>query len=163
MKKIVIAVLVAGLLSAAGTAIARGCRGQRGGCYDDGIGNCWQTNRTEDPMAGDGCPGFQGGDGWGQCFVQDCRREFGGRGWMGRMGEMGDGWGWNAADMPEDIRAKANELEKLRIDLRDALSRTPIDRAAATRLHNRAMQLEQEIGMWAFGERMDRIEAFRNQ
>ena len=65
--------------------------------------------------------------------------------------------------MPEDIRAKANELEKLRIDLRDALSRTPIDRGAATRLHNRAMQLEQEIGMWAFGERMDRIEAFRNQ
>ena len=163
MKKVVIAVLVAGLLSAAGTAMARGCRGQRGGCYDDGIGNCWQTNRAEDPMAKDGCPGFQGEDGWGQCFMQDCRRDFGWRGRMGRMGNRGCGWGRNAADMPEDIRAKVNELEKLRFDLRDALSRTPIDRDAAAKLHNRAMQLEQEIGTWAFGERMNRIEAFRNQ
>ena len=42
MKKVVIAVLVVSLLGTAGTAMAWGCRRHRGGCYDDGIGNCLQ-------------------------------------------------------------------------------------------------------------------------
>ena len=112
-------------------------------------------------MGGRGCPMFQGRDGWGPCFMQDCQPgHFVGK---GRMGRMDDGWGWNAPNMPEDIRAKANELAKLRIDMRDALSRSPIDRAAAARLHDREMQLEQEIETWFFEERMNRIEAFREQ
>lgn len=138
MKKLVIAVLVVSLLGTAGTAMARGCRGHRGGCYDDGIGNCLQLELSN-------------GRDLRQGRHPDC------------IGGMDGMRGRYASNMPEDIRAKANELAKLRIDLRDALSRSPIDRAAATRLHDRAMQLEQEIETWFFGERMNRIEEFRRQ
>lgn len=138
MKKVVIAVLVVSLLGTAGTAMARGCRRHRGGCYDDGIGNCLQ-------------PELSNGRDLRQGRHPDC---------IGGMDGMRDRY---ASNMPEDIRAKANELAKLRIDLRDALSRSPIDRAAAIRLHDRAMQLEQEIETWFFGERMNRIEEFRRQ
>ena len=138
MKKVVIAVLVVSLLGTAGTAMARDSRRHRGGCYDDGIGNCLQ-------------PELSNGRDLRQGRHPDC---------IGGMDGMRDRY---ASNMPEDIRAKANELAKLRIDLRDTLSRSPIDRAAATRLHDRAMQLEQEIETWFFGERMNRIEEFRRQ
>lgn len=138
MKKLVIAVLVVSLLGTAGTAMARGCRGHRGGCYDDGIGNCLHPELSN-----------------GRDLRQGRHPE--------SIGGMDGMRGRYASNMPEDIRAKANELAKLRIDLRDALSRSPIDRAAATRLHDRAMQLEQEIETWFFGERMNRIEEFRRQ
>lgn len=138
MKKVVIAVLVVSLLGTAGTAMAWGSRRHRGGCYDDGIGNCLQPELSN-----------------GRDLRQGRHPES-----IGGMDGMRDRY---ASNMPEDIRAKANELAKLRIDLRDALSRSPIDRAAATRLHDRAMQLEQEIETWFFGERMNRIEEFRRQ
>ena len=138
MKKVVIAVLVVSLLGTAGTAMARGCRRHRGGCYDDGIGNCLHPELSN-----------------GRDLRQGRHPES-----IGGMDGMRSRY---ASNMPEDIRAKANELAKLRIDLRDALSRSPIDRAAATKLHDRAMQLEQEIKTWFFGERMNRIEELRRQ
>ena len=145
MKKVVIAVLVVGLLSVAGTAMAKNNRGQKG--YLPPNGACWQqTNPAGDPMGGKGCHMFQGqGRQKGPGYARGGMR------------------GWNVADMPEDIRAKANELAKLQIDLRDVLSRTPIDRAKATELHGKTMQLRQEVGAWAFGQKMNRIEEFRKQ
>lgn len=144
MKKVVIAVLVVSLLGTAGTAMAWGCRRHRGGCYDDGIGNCLH-------------PELSNGRDLRQGPYRECMG--GADGMYGLDGMRGR----YASNMPEDIRTRANELAKLRIDMRDALSRSPIDRAAATRLHDRAMQLEQEIETWFFGERMNRIEELRRQ
>lgn len=164
MKKIVIAVVVVGLLSVAGTALAKPGKGQKGAYPSNGV--CWQMNQAGGPQAWKDRPMFQG-QGQGQAFGQGRQQgNFGGKQRMSKMdgtGRMGGMRGWNAADMPEDIRSKANELAKLHIDLRDTLSRTPIDRAKATELYGKITQLRQEIGTWAFGQRMNRIEEFRKQ
>ena len=83
-------------------------------------------------------------------------RGYRGHGWDGRMG-------WNAVDMPEALRAKAVEMEKLHVDLRDVLSRTPIDRDKALELHGRIVQIHQEIGAWRFAQRLEAIDSFRRQ
>ena len=145
MKKVVIAVLFLGMLSVAGTATAKDNKRQKGFLPSDGT--CWQQqNQAGSPMGAKGCPMFRG---QGRQKGFGCARD-------GRMGRY-------AADMPEEIRAKANELAKLRVDLRDVLSRTPIDRGKATELHGKMMQLRQEVETWAFGQKMSRIEEFRKQ
>jgi hypothetical protein len=73
------------------------------------------------------------------------------RGWMDRD----DGF---RKDAPEEIRSKMSELAKLRIDMRDALSRRPIDRGRASEVFEKMMTLRREIGSWAFNRRLDALE-----
>lgn len=68
-----------------------------------------------------------------------------------------------APDMPEDVKAKAVEAAKLRIDLEAALSAQPIDRAKAVEIFGQLKKAEQEVELWMFGKKIDRIEAFRKQ
>ena len=65
--------------------------------------------------------------------------------------------------MPEDIKAKAVEVAKLRIDLDAALSQKPIDKAKALEVFTQIQKAEQEIEAWKFGKRIEQIEAFRKQ
>lgn len=161
MKKVVIAVLVVGLLSIAGTAMAKNNRGQKGVFPPNGA--CPQTYREGGPAWAGECPVFSGrngmhrpGHGRGHQVHGRNGRGYRGHGWDGRMG-------WNAVDMPEALRAKAVEMEKLHVDLRDVLSRTPIDRDKALELHGKIVQIHQEIGAWRFAQRLEAIDSFRRQ
>lgn len=66
-------------------------------------------------------------------------------------------------DMPEEIRAKAVEAAKLRIDLEAALSTRPVDKAKALEIFAKVQQAENEIEAWKFSKRIDMMEAFRTQ
>ncbi|MBR1673273.1 MAG: hypothetical protein IJ702_10135 [Fretibacterium sp.] len=80
-----------------------------------------------------------------------------------RFGRGFDGQRRFAPDMPQEIRVKAVEAAKLRIDLEDVLSQAPIDRAKASDLHSQIMKLDQEVEAWRFNQRLDHIEDFRKQ
>ncbi|MBR1486520.1 MAG: hypothetical protein IJ597_04620 [Synergistaceae bacterium] len=66
-------------------------------------------------------------------------------------------------DMPKEIREKAVELAKLRIDLEEAMSSRPVNKAKALDTYAKMQKLEQEIEMWRFTQKLDQIEEFRKQ
>ena len=66
-------------------------------------------------------------------------------------------------DMPKEIREKAAELAKLRIDLDEALSDKPLNKTKALEVHAKMQKLEQEIDSWKFEKKLERIENFRKK
>ncbi|MBQ7221702.1 MAG: hypothetical protein IJS28_12070 [Synergistaceae bacterium] len=104
------------------------------------------------------CGRGRGNDRGGNFGPQGMPGDFGGRGRKGGFGRM-----MFAPDMPEDIKAKAVEVAKLRIDLDAALSQKPIDKAKALEVFTQIQKAEQEIEAWKFGKRIEQIEAFRKQ
>lgn len=91
---------------------------------------------------------------------EDCDggREFCGMGRGHRNGRLEF-----APDMPEEIRAKAVEAAKLRIDLKAALSEKTLDKAKAMEIFAKIQQAENEVRTWRFSKRLERMEAFRTQ
>ena len=63
-----------------------------------------------------------------------------------------------APDMPKEIREKAVELAKLRIDLDEALSSRPMNKEKALEVHAKMQKLEQEIESWKFSQMLERRE-----
>ncbi len=103
----------------------------------------------------------------GQQFTGDPNFEGRGRG-LCRMGNgRGNGRGYGrlgvAPDMPEELRAKAVEAAKLRIDLEEVCSAKTIDKAKAMELFGKIQQAENEVRTWRFSKRLERMEAFRTQ
>jgi hypothetical protein len=107
--------------------------------------------------------GRRRGDGYGW-------RHGGGYGW----GHMGPGYGPerdrgcgprgenranrpDRAEIPQDIRDKMAESEKLSIDLRNIMSGTEIDRGRALDAFRRQRALDGEIAEWFFTQRLDRL------
>ncbi|MDR1621047.1 MAG: hypothetical protein LBS00_01590 [Synergistaceae bacterium] len=88
--------------------------------------------------------------------------ECGGYSWMD-----GDGWRgarriWNKTkgiDVPQEIREKWAEAQKIKIDLRTELGKTTIDRAKALELHAKHRALVQEISDWRFLQRLNALGA----
>ena len=66
-------------------------------------------------------------------------------------------------DMPKEIREKAAELAKLRVDLEEAMSSRPVNKEKALDTYAKMQKLEQEIKMWRFSQRLERIEEFKKQ
>ena len=64
-------------------------------------------------------------------------------------------------DMPKEIREKAAELAKLRVDLEEAMSSEPINKAKALDTYAKMQKLEQEIKAWRFAQKLERIEEFK--
>ncbi len=62
-------------------------------------------------------------------------------------------------DMPKEIREKAAELAKLRIDLEEAMTSRPLNREKALDVHAKMQKVRQEIATWRFTQRLERIEA----
>ena len=62
-------------------------------------------------------------------------------------------------DMPKEIREKAAELAKLRIDLEEAMTSRPINKEKALDVHAKIQKAKQEIETWRFTRRLERIEA----
>ena len=65
--------------------------------------------------------------------------------------------------MPQEIRAKAVEAAKLRIDLENVLSQKPLNREKAIELNEQIGKLKQEIKAWRFEQKLDRIEEFNKK
>lgn len=62
-------------------------------------------------------------------------------------------------DMPKEIREKAAELAKLRIDLEEAMTSRPINKEKALEVHAKMQTVKNEIETWRFTKRLERIEA----
>ena len=61
-------------------------------------------------------------------------------------------------DMPEEIRAKAVEAAKLKIDLEAVMSAKPIDKAKAVEIFGKIQKAENEVETWKFSNMLDRME-----
>lgn len=68
-----------------------------------------------------------------------------------------------APDMPEEIRDKLIKAEKLRIDLRVAFNKEPLDKAELLEIFSKIQKAEKEAEAWRFEQRINRIEDFRKQ
>ena len=84
----------------------------------------------------------------------DFRPGFDGR---GRKGPM------FTPDMPKEIREKATELAKLRVDLKEAMTSSPLNKEKALEIHAKMQKLEQEVETWKFTQRLERIEEMQRQ
>ena len=66
-------------------------------------------------------------------------------------------------DMPKEIRAKVVEVAKLKIDLEEAMSDKPLNKAKAIEIHAMIQKVEAEIEAWRFEKMLDRINDFDTQ
>lgn len=66
-------------------------------------------------------------------------------------------------DMPKEIREKTAELEKLKIDLEEAMTSRPLNKEKALDVHGKMQKVRQEIESWRFAKRLERIEARQNR
>ena len=66
-------------------------------------------------------------------------------------------------DMPNEIREKAAELAKLRVDLEEAMTSRPLNKEKALEVHAKMQKVRQEIATWRFTQRLERIEAMQKQ
>ena len=191
MKKSVIAVLVIGTLSVAGMAFAQhhgnGQTGEYFGGHHPMMGQQWNGNNPV-PQTPDGAPCFCGRNGqmgWqrapfqpapGQCFNGQGFGQMGGprqgRGFApafgnlemrGPRGDQPRQRGHFSPDMPQEIRAKVVEAEKLRIDLENVLSQKPLNKDKAVELNGQISKLRQEVQAWRFEQKLNRIEEFNKK
>lgn len=135
MKKVLAVLTVVAVLSLAGSAMAYEGRHHGRG---PGSGQNWQ----------------QGG---GPCWQGDGHRWHRGPGPRdGGFDRMGPGAhrNWNA-DVPENIRNKMVEAEKLMIDLRDEMSKPQIDKARALEVWKQHRALRNDISEWFFTQRLE--------
>ena len=127
-KKSVLAVLVIGTLSIAGTAFAY--RGQR----LNGQGCAYMSN-----------PAF---------VAQE---------WRATRGADFAHHAQFFNEMPQDIRDKEVEAEKLRIELNSVLSQKPLNKDKSAELSGQINKLRQDVRTWRFEQRLNRIEEFNKK
>ena len=67
-----------------------------------------------------------------------------------------------APDMTPELRAKVVELEKLKIDLEEALTSRPVNKAKALEVHKKMQTLKNDLDNWRFEKRLEFIEKTAN-
>ncbi len=154
MKKVLAVILVVSVVFGAGAAIAQPKRQpmqnqlQRQKFVQSEHGNQNVKDQRPEPM----------------------RRDFGARDDRGPRPEMmGPNFGECdrgprfAPDMPKEIREKVAELAKLKIDLEEALTSNPINKAKALEVYAKIQQVKNEIDAWKFAKRLEFMEKAREQ
>ena len=63
-----------------------------------------------------------------------------------------------APNMPQEIRDKVVELEKLKIDLDEALTSKPLNKAKAIEVHAKMQTVRNDIAAWRFERKLERLE-----
>ncbi|MBR6902157.1 MAG: hypothetical protein IKN30_08900 [Synergistaceae bacterium] len=147
MKKVLAVLLTVCVVFVAGAAFAQ--QGRNNNCTQEFRGP--QFNRQN----------FNGQRGNFQnspANFEGCSPDFGPRNGNGRMGGMNF-----TPDMPKEIREKAADLAKLRIDLEEALSSRPVNKAKALDVHSKMQKIQNEIDTWRFQKRLERIEEFQEK
>lgn len=66
-------------------------------------------------------------------------------------------------DMPQEIRDKVAELAKLRVDLEEAMTSKPLNKAKALEVHAKILTVKNDVEAWRFAQKLERIEAMRKQ
>ena len=170
-KKVLAAILVVCVVFGTGAAFAQPARryNQELDNREDGRGhwNLQQANRPEFPPFFPGrFPDFDRKDPRIDFdFGRDhkCRCGFNGQEERGRMFGFGHKGPMFTPDMPKEIREKATDLAKLKIDLEEAMSDNPLNKAKAIEVHAKIQKLEAEIEAWRFEKALDMIEEVRKQ
>jgi hypothetical protein len=146
-KKTMAALAIVLLLAMATAAAASGVSGRmHGRRHGDGYGYGW---------------GHGGGYGWGHMnggpggYGPGWDRECGPRGADGANGANNA----NRPEIPQNIRDKMAESEKLSIDLRSIMSGAEIDRDKALDTFRRQRALDGEIAEWFFTQRLEWLTA----
>ena len=148
MKKVLAVVLAVCVVFGAGAAFAQQGRNNNGTQEFRGQPQFNRQNFNGQRGNFQNCPAdFEG-----------CSPDFGPRRGNGRMGGM-----TFTPDMPKEIREKAADLAKLRVDLEEALSSRPINKAKALEVHAKMQKLENEIDTWRFAKKLERMEEFMKQ
>lgn len=153
MKKILALALAVSLVSFAGSAIASG---HGHGRYNDGYGyNGHRQSRMMDcPIMQNGC--IQQNDNQCPMMAQNCN--FGDRqhrmDWMGHRGQWN---GINSSNMPDEIKAKFEEMQKVSSELMTELQKRPLDKDKVMSLYNSKNTLQQEISNWRFNQYVDSL------
>ena len=65
--------------------------------------------------------------------------------------------------MPQEIRDKEAEAEKLGIDLRNVLSQKPLNRDKAIELNGQIDKLRRDVQAWRFEQKLNRVEEFNKK
>lgn len=80
-----------------------------------------------------------------------------GHGWGHMYDGWGDRWEWGLYNttIPQNIRDKMTESEKLSIDIRNIMTTETIDRAKALETFRKQRALKDEISEWFFTQRID--------
>lgn len=65
-----------------------------------------------------------------------------------------------APDMPKEIREKVTEIAKLNIDLDEALTSHPLNKAKAREVYGKILKLQQELDVWEFEKYLNDVEDF---
>ncbi len=153
MKKTTIFALVAVLvLVAASGAFAWGGRGGRGMVAPG-------TEGTTAPvmMRGMAAPGATGG-----AAVPMMGRGMARRGGMHSNPRMMQGRGmmsvWANVEIPQEIRDKQTEMQKLSIDMHAEMQKKPIDRAKIEELYKKRVELRDALSGWRMKTKLDMIE-----
>ena len=158
LKKSVIAVLVIGTLSVAGMAFANPGKDKGQAGTEPFGGKCPMRMQQCDGNGAPCCPKGEMGQS-AQGHRHRKKDEKGPAFGHGKRGPRKDKFRRPfSPDMPQEIRAKAVEAAKLRIDLEDVLSQTPLNRDKAIELNGQIGKLKQEIQAWRFGQKLNRIE-----
>ena len=103
--------------------------------------------------------GHRGGPRQGRGFAP----AFGEQRWQGSRGADFAHHAQFFNNMPQEIRAKVVEAEKLRIDLEDVLSQKPLNKDKAIELNGQISKLRQEVQAWRFEQKLNRIEEFNKK
>ena len=136
MKKTIGAAVLILVLAAAGSAFAYGGSRGRG-------------------MAGQGMMGDNG-----VCGGSGMMRGMGGRGMMhgGGMMRACTGIPGTSVEIPQEIRDKQVEMQKLSVDMRAEMQKKPVDRAKVEELYKKRVELRNELGGWMMKQRLDMVE-----
>ncbi|MBL3538991.1 hypothetical protein [Aminivibrio sp.] len=169
MKKMygTIAVVVgATVLLTVGSALAWGGWGgrQAGG---QGMMN-WQNAQAwcrEAPGQGSINPGMAGP--MGNSRMMGGRGNFGNNcpaadrqmmGWRGNFGNSDRMGMWTSVEIPQEIRDKQTEMAKLSLEMRNEMSKRPIDRTKIEELYKKSVELRNELSGWRMQQNLDMVE-----
>ena len=103
--------------------------------------------------------GHRGGPRQGRSFAP----AFGDKGWQGPRGGDFAHHAQFFNEMPQEIRDKVVEAEKLHINLGNVLSQKPLNREKAVELNGQISKLRQDVRAWRFEQKLDRIEEFNKK
>lgn len=161
MKKALAILTIVAVLGSVGVAGAE----RRDGRRNDGRpGYCGWGDRWREWREGNGSPdewrrpGMRREGAWDHWGDRRDREDWRHHDRVGRDGGMRRWWRELRKDASGEIRSKVVELEKLRIDMRDALTRDPIDREKALEVFEKMAALRREIAGWAFNRKLDALE-----
>jgi hypothetical protein len=93
--------------------------------------------------------GWRHGGGFGKS--DDLRQE---RAWGGHGGF--EGRGRQNLDLPQEIRDKLAQAEKIGDELRSELGQTPINKDRALALYRQHRDIKNEVGEWFFLQRLEK-------